>query len=81
MNDFRDKSEVVDKELSEFFDCEIKEILLLLDGLAGRSDKLLCDAKKESGVQELIKKYGGSPFGRARSLTRMWNSCSRQNAN
>ncbi|KVP42732.1 hypothetical protein [Burkholderia ubonensis] len=59
MNDFRDKSEVVDKELSEFFDCEIKEILLLLDGLAGRSDKLLCDAKKESGVQELIKKIWG----------------------
>ncbi|PCE30673.1 hypothetical protein BZL54_20090 [Burkholderia ubonensis subsp. mesacidophila] len=40
MNNVRDKNEVETKgELNELFDCEFKEILLLLDYLAGRADK------------------------------------------
>ncbi|TCW87447.1 hypothetical protein C5O80_05950 [Burkholderia sp. SRS-46] len=39
MNDVRERCEVASKELNEFFDCEFKEVLLLVDYLSVRLDK------------------------------------------
>ncbi|WP_155636332.1 hypothetical protein [Burkholderia stagnalis] len=39
MNDVQEKREVATKELNEFFDCEFKEILLLVDYLSVRLEK------------------------------------------
>lgn len=39
MNDVRERHEVATKDLNEFFDCEFKEVLLLVDYLSVRLDK------------------------------------------
>lgn len=41
MNDVQEKYEVTTKDFSEFFDCELKEIFLLIDYLSVRSYKII----------------------------------------
>ncbi|WP_157654160.1 hypothetical protein [Burkholderia ubonensis] len=64
MNDVQEKYEVTTKDFSEFFDCELKEILLLIDYLSVRSYKknTICQGGK------MINNEIGETIGRISRL-------------